>query len=304
MKTIDALERLVSGFLQDQTASPPEVLWHYTNATGFLGIFRSGTLWATNTDYLNDASEMRYARHLVLRGVNNVRSNAINREEHEMLNLLCECIGSNFTRPVFVTSLSAEKNELSQWRAYGGSSGSFALGFNSERLVAAIAKNTDTRFSLCKCLYDEAHSASLCQQFVDSLLQEFRGHRHAHTVGGSDYQGMLDLVHEAVRIFDTLAPLIKHPDFVRESEWRLVSDPVDLTKRPIRLREGRTRIVPYLELRIARDKSDPKFTVHTLIGPAISYSPRDTNLAQIAYCDDFILQPFPVEASTTPYRHG
>jgi hypothetical protein len=96
-----------------------------------------------------------------------------------MLNLLCECVGSNVTRPVFVTSFSAEKNELSQWRAYGGSSGSFALGFNSERLVAAIAKNTDMRFNLYKCIYDEAHSASLCQQFVESLLQEFRGQRLA-----------------------------------------------------------------------------------------------------------------------------
>src|ERR1039457_1248722 len=161
MKTIGALEKLVSGFLQGQTASPPDILWHYTNAAGFLGIFRSGRLWATNTDYLNDASEMRYARHLVLRGVTSVRSSAVNREEHEMLNLLCECIGSNVTRPVFVTSLSAEKNELSQWRAYGGSSRSFVLGFNSERLVAAIAKNTDTRFNLYKCIYDEAHSASL-----------------------------------------------------------------------------------------------------------------------------------------------
>jgi Protein of unknown function (DUF2971) len=221
-----------------------------------------------------------------------------------MLNLLCDCIGSNPTRPVFVTSLSAEKNELSQWRAYGGSSGSFALGFNPESLVAAIAKNTDVRFNLYKCIYDEVRSASLCQQFVDRLLQEFRIHRHARKAGGSDYLEPLDQVQKAVRIFDTLAPLIKHPDFVKESEWRLVSDPVDLTKRPIRLREGRTRIVPYLELTIAKDKSDPKFTVHTLIGPAISYSPRDTNLPQIAYCDDFILQPFPVEPSTTPYRHG
>ena len=54
---------------------------------------------------------------------------------------------------------------------------------------------------------------------------------------------MMDLVHEAVRLFDTLAPLIKHPDFIAEAEWRLVSDPVDLKKRPIRLREGKTAIV-------------------------------------------------------------
>jgi hypothetical protein len=84
-------------------------------------------------------------------------------------------------------------------------------------LVAAIDQNTDTRFHVCKSMHDEAHSASLCQQFFDSLLQEFRVHRPARTPGGSDYQEMPDLVHEAVRIFDTLAPLIKHPDLVKKS---------------------------------------------------------------------------------------
>ena len=70
MKTIDALTRLVDGFREDQAAAPPDLLWHYTNAAGFLGICRSGKLWATNTEYLNDASELRYARHLILREIN------------------------------------------------------------------------------------------------------------------------------------------------------------------------------------------------------------------------------------------
>ena len=55
-----------------------------------------------------------------------------------------------------------------------------------------------------------------------------------------------------------------------------------------------------LNLIIAEGKTDPRFTVHTLIGPATRHNPRNTNLAQIAYCDDLILQPFPVELSTTP----
>jgi len=298
------LDKLVSGFLQEQSSPQPDTLWHYTNAAGFLGICRSGKLWATNTDYLNDASEMRHARRLVLKVVFDSRSSAQNREEHEMLNLLCDCIGSEATRPVFVTSLSAVKNELSQWRAYGGASGSFALGFKVVSLLAAIGKNTETPFNLYKCIYDEGRSQSLCQQFVDGLLDAFRALRVAPKPGGHDYQEMMDLIHEAVRLFDTLAPLIKHPDFVAEAEWRLVSDPVDLKKRPIRLREGKTGIVPYLELTIAKDKTDPKFTVHTLIGPSIRHNPKNTNLAQIAYCDDFILQPSPVEPSSTPYRHG
>lgn len=298
-----ALDKIVSGFLQDQAADRPDILWHYTNAAGFLGIFRSGKLWATNTDYLNDASEIRHARRLVLKAVSDRRSDALSREEHEMLNFLCECMGSNATRPVFVTSLSAAKNELSQWRAYGGGSGSFALGFHVTSLLTAMGKNTETRFNLYKCIYDESSSRALCQRFVEGLLEAFRAQRAASRPGANDDQEMTGLVHEAVWLFDTLAPLIKHPDFIAEAEWRLVSDPVDLKKRPIRLREGKAGIVPYLELTIAKDKTDPRFTVHTLVGPSIRHDPRNKNLAQIAYCDDFILQPFPVEPSATPYRH-
>lgn len=297
------LDKLVRDFLGNQAADRPGMLWHYTNAAGFLGICRSGKLWATNTDYLNDASEMWHARRFVLRAASDSRSSAQNLEEHQMLNFLCDCIGSGATRPVFVASLSAAKNELSQWRAYGGATGSFALGFDVTSMLAAIGENTETPFNLYKCIYDEAHSQSLCQRFVDGLLEAFRAKRAALEPGSNHYQEMTDLVHEAVRLFDTLAPLIKHSDFAAEAEWRLVSDPVDLTKRPIRLREGKTGIVPHIELTIAMDKTDPRFTVHTLVGPSIRHNPRDANLAQIAYCDDFTLQPSPVEPSSTPYRH-
>ena len=131
-----------------------------------------------------------------------------------------------------------------------------------------------TRFNLYKCIYDEAGSRSLCQQFVDRLPEAFRARRAASKPGVNEYQEMMELVHEAVRLFDTLAPLIKHSDFVAEAEWRLVSDPVDLTKRPIRLREEKTGIVPHIELTIAKDETDPRFTVHTLVGPSIRHNPR------------------------------
>jgi hypothetical protein len=35
----------------------PEVLYHYTDARGFLGIIESGILRATHISFMNDASE-------------------------------------------------------------------------------------------------------------------------------------------------------------------------------------------------------------------------------------------------------
>ena len=151
-------------------------------------------------------------------------------------------MGSDATRPVFVTSLSAAKNELSQWRACGGGTGSFALGFNVTSMLEMMEEDQKP-INCYKCIYDEVQSLGLSRPFVDRLLESFRAQRAASKPGGNDFQKMMDLVHEAVRLFDTLAPLIKHPDFIAEAEWRLVSDPVDLKKRPIRLREGKTAIV-------------------------------------------------------------
>lgn len=304
MSKTNKLNQLIEKFLKEQTNSQPDVLWHYTNTAGFLGICRTGKLWATNTEYLNDISELRYARSLLLNATYNRETSSIDKNEINMLNSFRARIRRDLMRPVFVTSLSAVKNELSQWRAYGGSSGSFALGFNTASLVAAVEKNnTAPQFKLYKCIYDEQRSRCLCQRFVDELCDQYRVQQQTRNWDRNDRDQMPDLVERAVELFDKLAPLIKHPDFVQESEWRLVSELVDLETRPIRLREGRTGIVPYIELIIAKEKTDPGFLVHTMIGPSIRYDPRNSNLAQmIAYCDDFILKPFPLEPTRTPYR--
>ncbi len=41
-------------------AQPPELLFHYTNASGVRGILETSRLWATNCRFHNDASEVAY----------------------------------------------------------------------------------------------------------------------------------------------------------------------------------------------------------------------------------------------------
>jgi hypothetical protein len=42
----------------------PPLLYHYTDATGLLGIVQSRAIWATHIRYLNDAQEFDYAADL------------------------------------------------------------------------------------------------------------------------------------------------------------------------------------------------------------------------------------------------
>jgi hypothetical protein len=39
----------------------PEVVYHYADASGFMGILKTNSLWATDFRYLNDTQELNYA---------------------------------------------------------------------------------------------------------------------------------------------------------------------------------------------------------------------------------------------------
>lgn len=43
----------------------PRVLYHYTTAEGLLAMLQTGRLWATDSRYMNDPSELRYSIELL-----------------------------------------------------------------------------------------------------------------------------------------------------------------------------------------------------------------------------------------------
>ena len=141
LKKSDGLKKVVAAFLNDQSRNPPNQLWHYTNTAGLLGILRSGKLWATNTNFLNDTSELLHAKFLAKRSILATLTGTSDEVENTFLQILYEQIEGNIGRPVFVVSLSSEKDELSQWRAYGSATGSFCLGFKSNVINSAWAMN-------------------------------------------------------------------------------------------------------------------------------------------------------------------
>ena len=48
---------------------PPRRLFHYTSAEGLLGILRDQRVWASDPEYLNDYTELRYGEELVARAL-------------------------------------------------------------------------------------------------------------------------------------------------------------------------------------------------------------------------------------------
>src|SRR5688572_2258643 len=105
-----------------------DVVYHYTDANGLLGILRSGEMWCTQIAYLNDAMEYKYAFEVlrkVLTGIaeDEHREPLVRGLTQEALKVIeAERLVKTSIRALFmfVASFSEDRDDLSQWRAYSG----------------------------------------------------------------------------------------------------------------------------------------------------------------------------------------
>jgi hypothetical protein len=97
------------GTWQRDVHSPaPRPLWHYTTASGLEGILSSRSLWASDVQYMNDASELSYAEGLIADEVRNVFKAATDSRLEPFLSSfptfanIFDYGGSGLSAPVFV----------------------------------------------------------------------------------------------------------------------------------------------------------------------------------------------------------
>jgi hypothetical protein len=167
---------LKHAILNDVLSRKPEKpLYHYTTQTGLLGIIRDRQIWATHTQYLNDRREFLHAVDLVrgeiqrLLNEQNARQGEASSTRTEALNRLHDGISLSPEHiNVCVCSFSEDSDSLSQWRAYGGSSG-FAIGFSGEVLGATVEKQN---CFLAPCIYDATAQLEIVRALVEEVLDE------------------------------------------------------------------------------------------------------------------------------------
>ena len=132
-------------FLQEQVntleclvgdADRNQFVWHYTTGDALISIIESGTIYATQVSCLNDSTEVRYGENLLRDAFINLQDNCPHGEGARQLleRILKANNGENDSREKmpsdwFVACFSKEKDDLSQWRAYGGGENGFAIAF-------------------------------------------------------------------------------------------------------------------------------------------------------------------------------
>ena len=109
----------------------PPALYHYTSGNGLIEIIKSGELWSTQVNCLNDASEFLYTMaRLQERAETLLASN-----QTDEVKFLLETIITELKRPLrgvlpwFVACFTEDGDNLSQGRGYGGGEGGYSIEF-------------------------------------------------------------------------------------------------------------------------------------------------------------------------------
>jgi len=231
--------------------------------------------------YLNDSSEFT----LALRLVQELLSQVDELPDHLRHLVNDEFISVVRSVAVFVFSLTAQKDLLSQWRAYS-SSGGYALGFSKEVLEAIVREDNAV---LVPCVYDDAEQRTMLRPVVQTLIRAAK-----ELPEGAN---RIDLLRTVAEEFTSAAAVIKDKSFEAEEEWRLIFGPgVDTAKTDART-AGST-VVPYYRCQIKRGGLYP--IAECVVGPG-----QDVVLAgrSLHYVTSSVFHwPVKVTPSTSTFR--
>lgn len=215
------------------TATQP-LVYHYTNAQGFLGIVESQEIWATHIAFTNDSAEYIEATA----EINNQAKSRISSfleasPERRALQATIErttIVSPDQIPPWFIASFSYGVDDLSQWRGYGGKNGKFAIGLNLNHLGAiarAINQSVDLNGRLThKCyllpaVYEKPKKQSLAFDVLNFIVSKYPDSEKEVSPRDLDAYAKA-WVSDYLYFAAVLAPSAKHDSFSSEREWRLV----------------------------------------------------------------------------------
>lgn len=258
---------------------PEKTLYHYTSFTGLLGIIKSQSLWASDIRFLNDAAEMKHTADLlrdeIARRLEEGKSNS------KLLSQFRDWLFHRITdgHMLFVVSLTANGNLLSQWRGYCPLGKGISVGFNSRVISDCAARQS---FIIGKCIYDSARQSELTKSILDEIekLAVARG-ENKDASKRHPSQSYHDVFEEVEADLLRVAAILKHTSFKEEEEWRAVSPVLtNYVNSPIYYREGMSMLVPYLEFSLILNNANRMEIQHIYLGPTPNNNLSMTSLSR------------------------
>lgn len=179
-------------------------LYHYTDFNAMRGIITNGEIWLWNLRRMNDSQEMQYFILELQRAVKKL----LEPEEFARLEALLGENMKDFDKlSSFAASFSEYADDAAQWSRYAKNGMGVCIAFNKE-LLSRIGETGHA--PLCKVNYSRS-----CDDL--GIVQEL-----AELVRSPSSQ---ERITETFNRLVSSSPLFKHPSFISEKEYRLVSLP-------------------------------------------------------------------------------
>jgi hypothetical protein len=278
------------GSVGSASIPPDTILWHYTTGIALIGILDSMTIFSTHLSCLNDTSELRYATRLFQDALTNLRMAMI--EDKAAFEMIDGALGyfkedPNFpaqaTVPHYVACFSEQRDDLSQWRAYGGGENGYALGFRAGDLRGI------PRSALARVSYDNGLHCALARRTAESMVKFFfEGLRKYSPADPADWTKEFFEVWE--KTITMVAPMTKDSAFANERECRIIRGFVADDFPSLKFFQKATMISRHIPLRPPAAGASSPYRLpiaEIIVGPCrhpqISRTSVDTLLRQKGY---------------------
>jgi len=226
---------------------PEDIVWHYTDGPGFLGIIQSSSLHATQVSSLNDSHETKYATDLFKTAIQKlIEEKAEDVTARTFLHKVLELIKEDPTTPThgtskfFGTCFSGEEDDPIQWDRYAKSNG-YAIGF----LPRGLWREPNSQ--LYKVVYDRALQEKVVKEFAEATLTFY-----LEGLQGERLQDPEKWATEFFLAWDEwiykLAPLAKDIKWKAEHEYRLVHELKYSEFNLVQFKQRQTMLSRYLAL--------------------------------------------------------
>ena len=277
----------------------PAELWHYTDASGLVGILKSGQIWATQVSCLNDTLEQRHFGNLVHDAVKAHRRQNPDPLFEPLYRAADDLLENrDFTTDgQFAACFSEAEDDLGQWRGYGGGECGYAIGFKSQGILDALKRRPGA------LLLPMGYADSIHSFIVTDVLRLAEIYfRNGLTRSLPPDAWAQEFVAAFGYELNIIAAVVKHPKFAGEAERRIATLlQVDEYDQLI-FRQKRTLLARHLPLNLATDidgaRRLPITRIYVGPGPAQQVSKISVGdlLMQCRY------QNISVELSRVPYR--
>jgi len=256
-----------------------ELVYHYTDITGFRGIIQNQEFWMSNINFMNDKEEFlngiiicREIIDALLSGISAVPGYDI---ANRYLKTIQEVLyNSNATdtishKDIYAMSFCKEGDLLSQWRGYGKENG-ISIGFDTKKLKQKnMILNDQKQKSFLKkdLIKADRRNAVRLQEVIyrNEIKNDYLKDMISFGLENAEVfceNNMYEPEYVANQILDLLfgvCPIFKNGAFFSEEECRLIyisHREQELNYQPVEYREKHGIIIPFIRFQLVDERQN------------------------------------------------